>query len=133
MGAKTHLDVRLLFVVNNDYGELSHAMSCLVGQEFASRAAILLPDILYSSHKDVLPIRTYHYASLDDILTRVEMWNPDIVFLFSGYLVIGNRLLSWKSLARLVRHLRDRGCRIVTSDPFLGLTSRLTASWFGQA
>ncbi len=118
--------VRILFIVSADFGELVLALNFLHGQEFARESAVLLPDALFRHNGNRLPVATRHYRSLSDILHAVDAHQPDIVFLFSGYMFSVNGLLSPQALTRLVQHLRRQGCRVVTSDPFIGLSSRLT-------
>lgn len=128
MTARTHREARTLFVLSKDYGELAMAMLFLHGQELATRAVLMLPEPVYGANKDSLPASTSLYATLQDILGVVDSHEPDLVFLFSGYLLSHDRLLSPPSLEVLVRRLRERGCGVVTSDPFVGLASHLTLS-----
>jgi hypothetical protein len=126
MTAKTRSEARSLIVVSKDFGELSFAMSFVRGQAFAGRARMLLPDDHYSRNEGTLPVSVSRYATREDILAEVDAHGPDLVFLFSGYLLSHDRLLSPQVLDSLVRYLRDRRCHVVTSDPFLGLAPRLT-------
>jgi len=153
MTTRTSRDARSLIVVSRDYGELGFATSFLRGQAFASRAAIMLPDNLFASNTTsflrgpgfasqaatVLPgdlsgdngasptIPAFQFRTLRDILDLVNTHKPDLVFLFSGYLLSNQRgVLSPESLDALLRYLRERGCRVITSDPFLGLAPQLT-------
>jgi hypothetical protein len=119
-------EARVLIVVTRDHGEFSLAMSFLRGQRLARRATMLLPDNLYLSYRASAGIPAIPYVGSDDILAAVDAAEPDIVCLFSGYLFEQGHLLSPESLNQLLQRLRDRGCRIVTSDPFLGLASGLT-------
>jgi len=128
MNGKTLEDARSLFIVSKDYGELGMVVSFLRDQKLADRAAVLLPENLYSLNKNVRPGSTYEYKTLENIQTVLNNHNPDLVFLFSGYLLSNDKLLSPKSVERLVQLLRARGCRVITSDPLVGLASRITAS-----
>jgi hypothetical protein len=128
MTARTHRDARPLFVLSKDYGELSMAMLFLQGQEFAGRSILMLPEPVYSTNKASLPAPVSPYRSLEDVLAVVASHEPDLVLLLSGYLFSNDGLLSPESLERLIRHLRDRGCAVLTSDPFVGLASRLTGA-----
>ncbi|MBI4342469.1 MAG: hypothetical protein HY599_03770 [Candidatus Omnitrophica bacterium] len=101
-------------------------MSLLRGQRFAGRASMLLPERLFSVNQNALPVPASCYATLDDIVRAVDACQPDLVFLLSGYLFSNERLLSREALKRLLRQLRDRGCCVATSDPFVGLAPRLT-------
>jgi hypothetical protein len=88
----------------------------------------MLPPNHYETNKDTLPATTVPLGSVDDIVRAVDVHQPAVVFLFSGYLLSQDGILSRESLDSLLQLLRQRGCRIVTSDPFLGLASRLTVS-----
>jgi hypothetical protein len=125
MSASPH-ESRTLFVISNDHGELALAMFFLQGQAFAPCSALLLPDRLYAMNKETLSIKTGLYRSVEDILESVRVHEPSVVFLFSGYLFRINRIFSHEEVERLVRSLRDRGSRIVTSDPFLRLAGKVT-------
>ena len=125
MTGNTDEAIRTLIVVTKDYGELGHAMSFLSGQSFASRAVIMLPDNLYAKNKDSLPVSVLRYETLTDILSAVDAHRPHLAFLFSGYL-LSHGLLPLGSLGTLLGHLRDRSCKAITSDPFIGLAPELT-------
>ena len=116
---------RVLFVLDADYGELTTAMCLLLGQGLATRATLLLPPRLFVTNKDVLPGRTHCFGSLDDVMARVDAEPPELVFLCSGYVYSLHELLTLEGLEQLVQVLGERGCRVVTSDPFLGLLSDL--------
>ena len=115
---------RLLFVLDNDFGELTTVKYFLLGQELAARSTLLLPDRLYAHNADTLPGRTHRYASVNDILQVVDREHPAVVFLCSGYLLWDHLAFTANELEHLVDGLRARGCRIVTADPFLGMLSR---------
>ena len=115
---------RLLFVLDNDYGELTTLMYLLMGQPLARLSTLLLPDRLFAHNADTIPGRTHRFGSLEDVLDVVERLSPDIVFLCSGYLMSPHLILSAEELDRLVELLRQRGCRVVTTDPFLGILSK---------
>ena len=117
-----------LFVLDNDYGELTTTMCLLLGQDLATRTTLLLPPRLYVTNKDALPGRTHPYTSLDDVMSRVDAERPQVVFLCSAYLYALHGLFPCDALQRLVQLLGRRGCRVVTSDPFLGLLSNLGGS-----
>tara|TARA_R110002072_G_scaffold43340_6_gene121751 strand:+ start:4445 stop:5686 length:1242 start_codon:yes stop_codon:yes gene_type:complete len=116
---------RLLFILNNDYGELGLAMYFLQGRNLASSTTLLLPPRLYSKNKDTLPGTTYSYDSIEDILRTVDDTQPDIVFLFSGYILPLHQIVSLEETEALVQLLSDRKCKVVTSDPFFGIFSHL--------
>lgn len=123
----TH-SARLLFLLNNDYGELGLAMYFLQGRNFVDSSTLLLPPRLSATNKNTLPVQTCEYKSIEDIIRIVDTTEPDIVFLFSGYILPMHEIVSLESLANLVQLLSDRNCRIVTSDPFFGIFSRMHAS-----
>jgi hypothetical protein len=114
-------NARLLFVVDNDYGELTMVMFFLQGRKLASRTTLLLPPRLYAANHAVLPVRTLPYRSYQELVQTIDSEDPDIVFLFSGYLLALHQLLSIDELGRLVRSLRERGRSVATYDPFWGL------------
>jgi hypothetical protein len=124
-------EARPLFVVSNDYGELGLAMLFLHGQAVSERAALALPGHLHAAHRDILPGATHRYGSIADLLDLVDAHRANVVLLFSGYLLANGQVLSHELLAELVGSLRERGCVVVTSDPFLGLASRLTGAHIG--
>ncbi len=123
MTTLTAENARLLFIFDNDYGELTQAMYLLHGQEIANRATFLLPSRLFATNGEGLNVQTREYRSYQDLIAVIDMEQPDIVFLCSGYLFPIHNLLSGQSLSELLRFLRGKGCQIVTTDPFWGLMS----------
>ncbi|HMC56042.1 MAG TPA: tetratricopeptide repeat protein [Gemmatimonadaceae bacterium] len=116
---------RLLFVLDNDFGELTTVKYLLLGQQqLAGRTTLLLPARLYAHNADAIPGRTHQYATVDEILAVVDRERIDIVCLCSGYLLWEHLKFTTDDLVRLVDQLRERGCRVVTADPFLGLLSQ---------
>lgn len=115
----------MLFLLNNDYGELGLAMYFLQGRDLVSSTTVLLPPRLFADNKDTLPCHTHEYQSIEDIIHMVDTTEPDIVFLFSGYILPNHDLLSLEVMADLVQLLADRKCKIVTSDPFFAIFSRM--------
>ena len=115
---------RLLFVLDNDFGELTTVKFFVLGQELAGRSTLLLPERLYVHNGDAIPGRTEQYGSVDDVLEVVDRQQPDIVFLCSGYLFWAHLAFMPDDLVRLIDQLRERGCRIVTADPFMGMLSK---------
>jgi tetratricopeptide (TPR) repeat protein len=128
LGALPPPGPRLMFVLDSDYGELTTVMLLLFGQEMSARASLLLSPRLYVNNRDVLPGRTHPFTSVDDVMRAVDRERPDVVFLCSGYLFSIHELLSLEALERLVRLLREQGCHVVTTDPFLGLLPGLGSS-----
>ena len=111
---------RLLFVIDEDFGALGTVMYLLHRQPLAAHATLLLPRQAYELHGSLLPAASRPYQSVQDILEIVGTVSPDAVCLFSGYLFISQGLLSLDDLRMLVRTLRQRGCSIATSDPYVG-------------
>ena len=116
---------RLLFVMDNDFGALGTVAYLMHGQPLSARATLLLPQRTHELHNGRLPIASRPYQSLQDILDFAEADSPDVVFLFSGYLLTSQRLLTIRALRRLIRTLRQRGCAVASSDPYLGTFRRI--------
>ena len=115
---------QLLFVLDHDFGELTTVKYFLLGQGLAGRSTLLLPERLYLHNREAIPGRTRCYGSVADILGAVDRERPAIVFLCSGYLLCEHLSLAPGELDTLVDGLRERGCRVVTADPYLGLLSK---------
>ena len=113
-----------LFVLDNDYGELTTLMYFVLGQPLSRQAKLLLPERLIANNPDALPERTCRFDSMNEILRVVDADQPEIVFLCSAYLFSYHNLISFEELQGLVGALRERGCRVVTTDPFLSMLSR---------
>ncbi len=121
---------KLLFVISNDFGELSGALYFTLGGTFD--VTLALPPRLFALHAEHLPIAAFPYQTIQDVLALADRDRPDVVLLFSGYLFAANNLFSLEALRMLVRQFRERGVRIVTSDPFLGLMAYPNASVFSD-
>jgi hypothetical protein len=110
---------RLLVLVSRDHGELTNALS------FAGAggcdALLMLPPALYAQNAAELGTLVRGYDGLADILDAIEERRPDLVVLFSGYLLAINQLLPLPALAQLLQTLERRGIPVATSDPFMGL------------
>jgi len=115
---------RLLFVLDNDFGELSTVMYLLTGQVFFESSTVLLPERTYLPNKDRLKLPVEQYESLADILSVCDRDNPDIVFLCTGYLFSTHGTLKLDDLEELVNVLAKKGCAVVTCDPFMGMVGR---------
>ncbi len=114
-----------MFLLNNDYGELGLTMYFLQGRELVDMSTVLLPPRLFASNRDTLPCATQQYESIEDVIHRVDEVQPDIFFLFSGYILPNHELLSLDAMAGLVELLFERNIKVVTSDPFFGIFSRM--------
>ena len=113
--------MRLLVIVSTDYGELSQAKYFLAGLGAAPMPMMLVPAVLRHPEGIEAGVDVRTYVTLADIRRFVEEIDPDTVLLFSGYLLtIGNRF-SLLNAFLLLRLLRRRGARIITSDLFFGL------------
>ncbi len=77
-----------------------------------------------------MAVRAGVYATVADVLAAVDREQPDLAFLFSSYLYVVNRISSAEGLETLIQGLCTRGCRVVTSDPFLGLMAKLDGDTF---
>jgi tetratricopeptide (TPR) repeat protein len=117
-------NARLLFILDNDYGELTTLMYLLLGQDWAEHVMVLLPDRLYQTNSQAFPGRTFCFESVADVEQVVDSFRPDIAFLCSGYLYAMHDLFSHDELQYLVDLLVGRDCKVVTADPFLGMLSR---------
>jgi hypothetical protein len=114
---------KLMFVLTAAFGELFNAMYMVMGCQF--RTAFAMREPWYSLNRDGLPGASYRFDGLADIFTAIDRESPDLVCLFSGYSYANDKVINLEELDRLVKYLKDRGVKAVTSDPFLGLISRL--------
>jgi hypothetical protein len=121
---------KLLFVVSNDYGELSTALDFIAGQPF--EALILVPDRLFRANDGDLPAACRTWRSVADVLSAARGQSPDVVFLLSAYLYGVNGLLSIDDVQRLIEGLETVTNLVVTSDPFLGQLFHLDNSTFSD-
>lgn len=121
---------KLLFLLSNDYGELSNALYVLGGTGLD--AALLLPERLFDANRDALQIRSQRYATLADVVDALDAEQPDVVFLFSAYLYAINGIFDLHAVEALLTELERRPLRVVTSDPFLGLLLAHGASLFSE-
>jgi hypothetical protein len=100
-------------------------MYFLQGRELMNSSTLLLPPRLYAKNEGSLPVQTIEYASVEDVIRIVEEIEPEIVFLFSGYILPLHEVISHQGLAQLLQLLSDRKCKVATSDPFFGIFSRM--------
>ena len=112
---------KLLFVLDNDFGELTTVMYLLKGQDLFQRSTVLLPERIYGPNKDRLQLPVEQYNNLADILSVCDRDRPAIVFLCAAYLFSTHGTLTLESLRALVDALKERGCAVVTCDPFMGM------------
>ena len=114
-------NARLVFVIDNDYGELTMAMFFLHRQAIAGRTTLLLPPRLFATNGAGLGVRTLEYKNYAEAVAHLTAEDPHVVILFSGYLLAIHELMSVTSLHMLIEWLRARGCAVATYDPFWGL------------
>ncbi len=117
-------NARMLFILDNDFGELTTVMYLLLGQEWADHIMVQLPERLYQANSEAFPGRTFCYQSMEDLEQAVDAFSPDIVFLCSGYLFCMHDICSNQTLEMFVDFLVERDCKVVTADPFLGVLSQ---------
>jgi hypothetical protein len=121
-------DAPLLFVLDNDFGELTTVMYLVMGQECLRNARILLSDRLHQNNHDVLPGRTGVWRSEQDLAGEIEALRPALVVFASGYLLPVHNLLTAEAMQRLCVLARRHHSVVMTADPFLGLLS----PWSGR-
>jgi hypothetical protein len=128
MPNETSAEPRLLLVVDNDYGALGTMMYFLHGQPLAASALLLLPRRVHELHGPSLAVASRPYDTLADILQAVDAHRPELVLLVSGYLYAAQRLLRVRGVRALIRALGERGCRIATTDPYIGTFREVPAA-----
>ncbi|MEO0837185.1 MAG: hypothetical protein AAFY16_14735 [Cyanobacteria bacterium J06642_3] len=84
--------MKLLFVISNDFGELSDACYFTKGYNFD--VSLLLPPRLFAVNQGKLPSQAYLYKTVQDILDIVDRQQPELIFLFSGYLYAINKIFT---------------------------------------
>lgn len=120
----------LLFIISNDFGELSDTFYFVKGQNFT--ACLAVPPRLFNANQGKLPLKSYLYQSLQDIFNIVDRENPELIFLCSGYLYAINQILSLEAVGELLQTLKTKGHKLITSDPFLGILAELDYSTFNK-
>lgn len=124
-------DPKLLFLLSTDHGELFNAMYFLLGSEL--RGAVAMPPKLFALNERDFPYPAFGFRSVEDLLSLVDREQPDLVLLFSGYLYVINRLFDLDDFRALLAGLRERGCRVVTTDPSVGVMARVDDDTFDVA
>lgn len=119
-----------MFILSSDFGELATAMYFIRG--YAFQMVFLMPDRLFDLHKDCVPGTVYHYRTMEQVTAAVEKENPDIVFLFSGYLFEVNNIFNLETVNTFVQEMVAANRCLVTSDPFLGIMSAIDYNTFNQ-
>lgn len=116
-------EIRLLFILAAEFGELLYAHYFTRGYDFDS--AYVLPPSLYKLNKTSLPTKSYVYKNLNDLKKIITLEQPKIVFLFSGYLLTLNKLLNHNSLKELIDFCQDLNITVATDDFSLNIWPNL--------
>jgi hypothetical protein len=111
----------LLFVLDEDYGELTTVMLLLLGQDLAGRAVLAMPARLAARNRAALGGRVREYDDLGELRGLIDEIEPTLVLLCSAYLLGVHGLCDNAGLEQLVGDLERRGSSWGTTDPFLGL------------
>lgn len=108
-----------MFILSRDHGELFNAMYFSCGQTF--HPVLVMPERLRASNSDAVAYRCYGYQSPRDIILALDREQPDVVILFSGYLMVINELFDEAELDSLIDAITSRGIPLATSDPTGGI------------
>jgi hypothetical protein len=114
----------VLFILDNDFGELTTVLYLVLGQECFRGARLLVPPRLYEKNQDALPGQLELWTCERDLVAALERLRPRVIVLASAYLLPVHGLLSVEALGRLLDAARREGAVVVTADPFLGLISQ---------
>jgi hypothetical protein len=117
-----------LFILDNDFGELTTVLYLILGQECFRNARILLSPRLYQNNRDAFPERMGLWTSERDLAEAIETLQPAIVVFASAYLMPVHDLLTADAIERLCTLARRHNAAVVTADPFLGLLTQ----WAGR-
>ena len=114
----------VLFILDNDFGELTTVLYLVLGQECFRGARLLVPPRLYEKNQDALPGQLALWTSERDLLETIANLRPRLIVLASAYLLPVHGLLSVEALGRVLEAARRERAMVVTADPFLGLISQ---------
>ncbi len=114
----------VLFIIDNDYGELTTILYLISGVNSFSKFKILLSKRIYEHNYNTFPSNVESWSSEEDLLQSLKLFRPDIVMLASGYLIPIHNLLSIEALERVCKSALNQGAKVITADPFLGLLSQ---------
>jgi len=117
-------DCRILFVVDNDFGEFTLVMYFILGQKCFRNARILLSPRLYKRNSGTPDRRLAMWTSEQDLAENIATWRPRVVVFASAYLFPIHDLLSSEAVGRLCDLCRRVNAVVVTADPLLGLLSQ---------
>ncbi|WP_298510429.1 hypothetical protein [uncultured Kordia sp.] len=114
---------KVLFVLDNDYGELTTIMYLVSGQNYFRKSKVLLSARLYEKNKNILPQNIDLWTTEEDVLNSLKTYQPDVLVFAAGYLIPVHNLLTNEALERVCQAATDQKIQVVTADPFLGLVS----------
>lgn len=124
--------VSVLFILDNDFGELTTVMYLLLGQDCFRGARVLVSPRLYEKNHDALPGRLGLWTSEQDLIEAIHAERPRVIVFASAYLLPVHDLLSAEALARVLDVARRHRATVVTADPFLGLISQWSSRGLDQ-
>ncbi len=114
---------KLLFIISKDFGELHDALLFAEPLIDKNEILFLLPEKLYDLNYADFPFCVKKYQTWLDLKKEIKHFIPDICFLFSGYLLTVNKLLTDKELAIFLKLINAMKIKLVTSDPWLNIWS----------
>jgi len=123
---------RVLFILDNDFGELTTVLYLILGQACFRNARVLVSPRLYEKNQDALPGRLGLWTSEQELIEAIDATRPSVVVLASAYLLPVHGLLSVDALERLLEVARRQRALVVTADPFLGLISQWSSRGLDQ-
>lgn len=115
---------KVLFLLDNDYGELTTILYLILGQDCFWESKILLTPRLHEHNQNILPGRIEKWSNEQELLQFIDAYQPDVLVLAAGYLLPVHNLLTSEALERVCRFASEKQIKIVTADPFLGLISQ---------
>jgi hypothetical protein len=122
----------VLFILDNDFGELTTVLYLVLGQDCFRAARVLVPPHLFEKNQNALPGRMGLWTSERDLIEAIENLRPGVIVLASGYLFPVHGLLNVEALGRVLEAGRRERAVLVTADPFLGLISEWASQGLEQ-
>lgn len=123
---------KVLFVLDNDYGELTTILYLVLGQNYFCQSKVLLTSRLYEKNQNVLPGQVELWSTEEGLLGTIQNYQPDILVFAAGYLIPVHNLLTSEALKRVCKAATDQNVKVVTADPFLGLLSEWSPKGLNQ-
>jgi len=114
---------RVLFILDNDFGELTTVLYLVLGQPCFHNTRVLASPRLHATNEDALPGRVSLWKTEKDIFEVFGTYRPQVIVLASGYLLPVHRLLTVQGIERIRDYAEREGALLITTDPFLGLIS----------